>query len=624
MHGAPPPAPQVRLGGALTHVVSGVSNGQGFILSFLDASTTVVLATRSCLARAEMLARPLCSTRSGLRMSAPVQLESAQCRTREELNECGGTQSARDGSHPGGQHSRLTPHGPWRTVLRRWPESKPPMLAARGGRRPSLPAAEDGCREGMAHTRGRARHREGALMFGFSASVLLVVISTAFSAAQVSRGREEFVHLLRRSERSTYLIGHIGVQMSRMRLLLRDVAPHGESPAGSLSVLDTNLRSSLVELEPLLRSDELRLWREMKPQILELRAHLLAAASALDNGEAERAARVMDGLVANSSEIMNQLAQLNGVNRLNTEAAFSDADRRLHTMMLTGVATSSALVAGIAATWWIVLRLVRRQRADLDEYVQRVELANADLNAFAGRTAHDLRNVLSPLLLAVAALKLTGADAGRLTATTDRIERMASRALALLDALLTFSKAGQASDCNEVCGVETELRAVVEELAPAAERIGARVEIMMADSVSPQIECPPGLLGIVLRNVVGNAVKFVDGAPRRRVRIEVSISGRAWCDVSVEDTGPGIPEEAIPRIFDPFYRVPGTKAPGTGIGLATVQRIVKAHGGRVLVSSARGKGTRVEVRLPLAGSADGASGRKRDGSVPRCSVHSLP
>ena len=202
---------------------------------------------------------------------------------------------------------------------------------------------------------------------------------------------------------------------------------------------------------------------------------------------------------------------------------------------------------------------------------------------------------------------------------------MASRALALLDALLTFSKAGQASASDDVCSVEAELRAVVEELAPAAERIGARVEVTMAASMDPRIACSAGLFGIVLRNVIGNAVKFVDGAPRRRVRVEVRSAGQQWCDVLVEDSGPGIPQEALPRIFDPFYRVPGTKAPGTGIGLATVQRIVQAHRGRVIVDSARGEGTRVELRFPLARtSADGAARRKSGGGSPPTSDDRAP
>jgi signal transduction histidine kinase len=396
-----------------------------------------------------------------------------------------------------------------------------------------------------------------------------------------------------------------------MRLLLRDIAPQAWSTAGALPALDTDLRSSMAELEPLLSLPELHLWGDLKPQILELRARLFEAAAALEGGQRERAVHVMDDLVTNSSEIMNDLAVLNGLNLLNTEAAFTRADQRLRMMLLTGVGTSCALLVGIAATWCVVVGLVRRQRVTLDEYVQRVELANADLNAFAGRISHDMRNVLSPLLLAVSALQSGNADANRLKLTAERIHRMVSRALALLDALLTFSKAGQPSETHEVCSVKAELRAVIEELAPAAERLGAQLEVTMTPALDPRIGCSAGLLSIVLRNVIGNAVKFLDGEQRRTVRVEV-LSSQAWCDVVVEDSGPGIPQEALPRIFDPFYRVPGTRAAGTGIGLATVQRIVQAHGGRVLVESARAHGTRVEVRFPLA-PASPQRARRRSG-----------
>ena len=71
------------------------------------------------------------------------------------------------------------------------------------------------------------------------------------------------------------------------------------------------------------------------------------------------------------------------------------------------------------------------------------------------------------------------------------------------------------------------------------------------------------------------------------------------CELSIADTGPGIPADALPRIFEPFYRVPGTQTPGTGIGLATVHRIVEARGGSVTVESRMRHGSVFRVRLPL-------------------------
>jgi two-component system sensor histidine kinase EvgS len=297
---------------------------------------------------------------------------------------------------------------------------------------------------------------------------------------------------------------------------------------------------------------------------------------------------------------MEGLASLYRLNREGTLAALREADEQLRLMRMADSMVSGVLVIGITATWWIVIRLVRRQREQLNQYVSRVETANADLNAFAGRTAHDLRNILNPLLLAVGALKLAHGDGATVATLSQRIERATGRGLALLDALLDFSRAGQVSGRDEVCSMRAERLAVVEELAPMAERVGAKVEVVMEASTNPKVKCSAGLCGILVRNVVGNAVKFSDCSPKRQVRVSVRTIENEWCDIAVEDTGPSIPSEAIPHIFEPFYRAPGAGAPGTGIGLATVQRIVHAHGGRIAVHSKLGEGTRFDLRLPLA------------------------
>jgi hypothetical protein len=88
---------------------------------------------------------------------------------------------------------------------------------------------------------------------------------------------------------------------------------------------------------------------------------------------------------------------------------------------------------------------------------------------------------------------------------------------------------------------------------------------------------------------------FARGQTRRRVHGVLAAGGGR----SVR-RAPGIPEESLPRLFEPFYRVPGISVAGTGIGLATVHRIVQAHGGTIRAESVKGEGTRFEIRLPLA------------------------
>jgi two-component system phosphate regulon sensor histidine kinase PhoR len=102
------------------------------------------------------------------------------------------------------------------------------------------------------------------------------------------------------------------------------------------------------------------------------------------------------------------------------------------------------------------------------------------------------------------------------------------------------------------------------------------------------------LLERVIVNLVDNALKFtpVDG------EIEIRLEDRAdRIEVSVRDTGRGIPTDSIEKLFHKFSQVPGTKG-GTGLGLTIVKYIVEAHGGKVGVSSQPGKGTTFRFWVP--------------------------
>jgi signal transduction histidine kinase len=101
----------------------------------------------------------------------------------------------------------------------------------------------------------------------------------------------------------------------------------------------------------------------------------------------------------------------------------------------------------------------------------------------------------------------------------------------------------------------------------------------------------------VFANLIGNAVKFTP----RRGAISVASSVQSGClVVEVCDTGIGIPQEDLPRIFNKYFRASGAQGfKGTGLGLTISKAIVEAHGGRIAVESAEGKGSRFSVLLPL-------------------------
>jgi signal transduction histidine kinase len=260
-------------------------------------------------------------------------------------------------------------------------------------------------------------------------------------------------------------------------------------------------------------------------------------------------------------------------------------------------ATAVVVLVAMAATLTSAGLAYMLRAALRDNALQAERLAgsNRDLDAFAGRVAHDLRNALAPVIFSARVL-LSGELLAETRRTCERLDRAAQRTVGLIDALLAFSRADGPADPHAICSVRSAVDDVLDELEPQLVEAAVDVETDIADVC---VRCSPGFLRMIVVNLVGNAIKFVRGRPERRVRIEARPSGPA-CVVRVDDTGPGIPEEARERVFEPFYRVPGTNVGGTGIGLATVRRIAEAHGGGVSLESTLGERSSFRVFLPLA------------------------
>jgi signal transduction histidine kinase len=127
--------------------------------------------------------------------------------------------------------------------------------------------------------------------------------------------------------------------------------------------------------------------------------------------------------------------------------------------------------------------------------------------------------------------------------------------------------------------------------------VESNAEVELADSF-PTVRADPELMGMVLTNLLTNAIKFVEPGRRPHVRISSrSGEGVVWLEVS--DNGIGIHEDDIDRIFQPLIRLHGEEAyAGSGLGLAIVQRVVELMDGEVRVDSALGEGCTFRVRLP--------------------------
>jgi two-component system cell cycle sensor histidine kinase/response regulator CckA len=249
-------------------------------------------------------------------------------------------------------------------------------------------------------------------------------------------------------------------------------------------------------------------------------------------------------------------------------------------------------------------KMVRERRAALDQ-MQRVERLE-HLGMLAAGIAHDFNNVLASMLMGVRMLRSQNPGDGDLR-ILDSIESSAERGAALIRQILNFAR-GVSGETQIV-----QSRHLIRELADTIHQSYPQ-SIRLVEEIAPDLwplKANPTQIYQVLLNLCVNArdampaggtltlrAANIAGEPAAAGTSEGSSAGGAPGVVfEVEDTGTGIPREIMERIWEPFFT---TKEPGvgTGLGLATVRRIVEAHSGSVTVSSWPGKGTRFRLYFP--------------------------
>jgi len=167
----------------------------------------------------------------------------------------------------------------------------------------------------------------------------------------------------------------------------------------------------------------------------------------------------------------------------------------------------------------------------------------------------------------------------------------------LIDDLLELSRAesgGVPLDREEI-PLPTFLSRVAELHRPSAERAGKTLVVVASEGT---LRADVRKLTLAVSNLVDNAIKYGKEGGRVTVSGKIDSSG---CTVEVEDDGPGIPPEDLPRIFERFYRVDKGRSRelgGTGLGLSIAKHIVESHGGILRVESRTGVGTRFTIRIP--------------------------
>ena len=241
--------------------------------------------------------------------------------------------------------------------------------------------------------------------------------------------------------------------------------------------------------------------------------------------------------------------------------------------------------------------LEEKNRA-LAALADEVRAASALKGEFVGAVSHELRSPLN-VILRYLEMALDG-ELGPLTEHLEQALRATqSQSMALLEmitALLDLNRfeAGRVPLERAPVAVGALLAEVAEEIPQMWRRPTVAVRVVAPPGL-PVIDTDRGKLKTVLRNLVHNALKFTTHG---EVRVGAAVSEHGGVVLTVEDTGCGIPTDALGYVFDMFRQVPGSGGGGVGLGLHIVRRLVDAVGATVTVTSHVGIGTRFTITLP--------------------------
>jgi signal transduction histidine kinase len=223
----------------------------------------------------------------------------------------------------------------------------------------------------------------------------------------------------------------------------------------------------------------------------------------------------------------------------------------------------------------------------------------AELTAFAGIVAHDLRAPLAAISGHIELLEQDLAAIDELDEFKDSLDRVRNsidRMCRLIDDLLAYATARDAPLRLEPVDLGEVVDEVVHERT--AHLRADRAPLIEAGPL-PTVHADPAMIRQMMDNLIGNAIKYTRDSEPARVRITADRIDREWAEIEIADRGIGIPADQRSAIFESFARAhPGQSYAGTGLGLAICRRVVDRHGGTISVDDNPLGGSRFHIVLP--------------------------
>jgi len=237
---------------------------------------------------------------------------------------------------------------------------------------------------------------------------------------------------------------------------------------------------------------------------------------------------------------------------------------------------------------------------DFDHMAERLQALIGSQKQLLSDVSHELRSPLARLQVALGLARQR--EQSQTNAELDRIEREADRLNELIGQLLSLTRLEPGTQLAHSEPVDVEiLLAEVAESADFEARVANR-QVRIINSLPVSIEANETLLRSALENVVRNAARYTDENTSVDIALQHDPEHPGWLLVQVRDHGPGVPDNMLTKLFEPFVRVGDARdreSGGYGLGLAIAERAIHLHGGEISAANEPDGGLNVRIRLPL-------------------------